>query len=220
MIGVLCCLISSASNFFFWSYHFTAEGVYNFETSGKNIQRLFDYAKEAGLWVIASAGPYCNAEKNEGGLALWGSDGSLGSLRTSDEAYHQAWLLWITNIGKILASNEINEGGVRQWKARCKVLADLQQPIILNQIENELQETTNSASNTLVLYMEQIEAAFWAVGITVPFTSDEKGERSISWSSDYGDVRGTVNLYGLDNYPGGFSCTKPNSGFTVVRNYL
>lgn len=34
-------------------------------------------------------------------------------------------------------------------------------------MENELQETTHSATNTLVLYMEQIEAAFRAAGVTV-----------------------------------------------------
>jgi len=68
--------------------------------------------------------------------------------------------------------------------------------------------------------MEQIEAAFRAAGITVPFTHNEKGERSISWSTDYEDVGGAVNVYGLDSYPGGPSCTNPKSGFKVVRNYF
>jgi len=88
--------------------------------------------------------------------------------------------------------------------------------VILNQVENELQETTHSATNTLVTYMEQIEAAFRAAGITVPLTSNEKGERSESWSTDYEDVGGAVNVYGLDSYPGGFSCTNPNTGFTII----
>lgn len=73
----------------------------------------------------------------------------------------------------------------------------------MNQVENELQETTHSATNTLVLYMEQLEAAYRAAGITVPFTHNEKGERSISWSTDYENVGGAVNVYGLDSYPGG-----------------
>ncbi len=68
--------------------------------------------------------------------------------------------------------------------------------------------------------MEQIEAAFRAAGVTVPFTSNEKGERSMSWSTDYENVGGPVNVYGLDSYPGGISCTNPNSGFSVVRNYF
>lgn len=40
------------------------------------------------------------------------------------------------------------------------------QAVILNQIENELQETVHSATNTLVIYMEQIEAAFRQAGVT------------------------------------------------------
>ncbi|KAH6717457.1 glycoside hydrolase [Leptodontidium sp. MPI-SDFR-AT-0119] len=102
---------NTISAYFFWSYHSSSKGVYDFETSGKNVQRLFDYAKEAGLWVIARAGPYCNAETNGGGFALWGSDGSLGNLQTSDATYHEAWLPWITQIGEIIAKNEITKGG-------------------------------------------------------------------------------------------------------------
>ena len=31
--------------------------------------------------------------------------------------------------------------------------------------------------------------------------------------------KGSVNIYGLDSYPGGLSCTNINSGFNLVRNY-
>ncbi|RDW84730.1 glycoside hydrolase family 35 protein [Coleophoma cylindrospora] len=195
--------LNALSVYFFWSYHSASKGTFDFETTGKNVQRMLDSAKEAGLYVIARAGPYSNAETSGGGLALWGSDGSLGTLRTSDETYHQAWLPYITAIGQIIAANEVTKGG----------------PVILNQIENELQETTHSATNTLVKYMEQIEAAFIAAGVTVPSTHNEKGQRSMSWSTDYLNVGGAVNVYGLDSYPGGLSCTNPNSGFNVVRNY-
>ncbi|ROW12073.1 hypothetical protein VMCG_00471 [Cytospora schulzeri] len=194
---------NTLSVYFFWSYHSASKGVYDFESPGKDIQKLFDYAKEAGLWVIARAGPYCNAETNGGGLALWGSDGSLGKLRTGDETYHEAWLPWVQKVGAIIAANQITNGG----------------PVILNQIENELQETTHSADNTLVLYMEQVESAFRDAGVIVPFTSNEKGMRSKSWSIDYEDVGGAVNVYGLDSYPGSLSCTNPDSGFKVVRTY-
>ncbi|KAJ9154763.1 Glycosyl hydrolase family 35 [Pleurostoma richardsiae] len=194
---------NTISVYFFWSYHSPSKGVFDFESPGKNVQQLFDYAKEAGLWVVARAGPYCNAETNGGGFALWGSDGSLGNLRTSDDTYYQAWLPWVTAIGKIIAANQITNGG----------------PVILNQIENELQETVHSADNTLVKYMEQIKAAFRDAGVVVPFTHNEKGMRSQSWSTDYEDVGGSVNVYGLDSYPGGLSCTNPSTGFSVVRTY-
>ncbi len=91
--------------------------------------------------------------------------------------------------------------------------------MILNQIENELQDTTHSPTNTLVVYMEQVKAAFRAAGVVVPSTSNEKGMRSQSWSTDYKDVGGSSNIYGLDSYPGGLSCTNPNAGFNVARTY-
>ena len=93
------------------------------------------------------------------------------------------------------------------------------QPVILNQIENELQQTRHSATDTLVIYMQQIEKAFRDSGITVPFTHNEKGMRSQSWSTDYQNVGGAVEIYGLDSYPGGMSCTNPSTGFNVVRTY-
>ena len=194
---------NAISVYFFWSYHSASEGVYDFQTSGKDVQKLFDYAKQAGLYVIPRAGPYCNAETNAGGLALYLSNGSGGKLRTSNETYYEAWKPWVADIGSIIAANQISNGG----------------PVILNQIENELQETTHSANNTLVLYMEQVESAFRDAGVIVPSTNNEKGERSQSWSTDYEDVGGAVNVYGLDSYPGGLSCTNPSSGFNVVRNY-
>jgi hypothetical protein len=70
-----------------------------------------------------------------------------------------------------------------------------------------------------VVYMEQLKKAFRDAGIVVPFMHNEKGMRSVSWSTDYNNVGGAVNIYGLDSYPGGFSCTEPNKGFNLVRNY-
>lgn len=106
-------------------------------------------------------------------------------------------------IGSIIAANQITNGG----------------PVILTQVENELTESVHSADNTLVVYMEQLKKAFRAAGIVVPFTSNEKGMRGQSWSTDYQDVGGAVNVYGLDSYPGGQSCTNPTTGFKVVRTY-
>lgn len=93
------------------------------------------------------------------------------------------------------------------------------QPVILNQIENEYQETTHSANATQVIHMEQLEAAFRDAGLVVPSTHNEKGMRAQSWSTDYQNVGGAVDIYGLDSYPGGLSCTNVNTGFNVVRTY-
>lgn len=77
-------------------------------------------------------------------------------------------------VNKILVKNQISEGG----------------PIILYQIENELQETVHKADNTLVVYMEQLKKIVRDSGIVVPLTHNEKGQRSQSWSTDYQDVGG------------------------------
>ncbi|KAK7545840.1 glycoside hydrolase superfamily [Phyllosticta citricarpa] len=195
--------LNTVSIYFFWSYHSASPDVFDFSSPGKDIQRLLDEAKAAGLYVIARPGPYCNAETSAGGIALWGTDGSAGDLRTSDETYYEAWKPWIRAVGDILARNQVTEGG----------------PVLLVQVENELQELVHEANNTLVLYMEQIKKELRDVGIVVPFTSNEKGMRSQSWSTDYMNVGGAVDIYGLDSYPGGLSCSNPNSGFTLVRTY-
>lgn len=106
-------------------------------------------------------------------------------------------------VGKIIADNQITKGG----------------PVILNQVENEYQETVYSPTNTAVIYMEQLESAFRDAGVVVPLTHNEKGMRSMSWSTDYNNVGGAVDVYALDSYPGGLSCTNVNTGFNVVRTY-
>ncbi|EED15311.1 beta-galactosidase, putative [Talaromyces stipitatus ATCC 10500] len=194
---------NAISVYFFWNYHSASEGIYDFESGAHNIQRLFDYAKETGIYIIARPGPYANGELSAGGFALWAANGLLGRERTSDSQYYNLWSPWMTEIGKIIAANQITEGG----------------PVILVQHENELQETTHSANNTLVLYMEQILKVLADAGIVVPSTHNEKGMRSVSWSTDYENVGGAVNIYGLDSYPGGLSCTNPNAGFDLIRTY-
>lgn len=134
---------NAVSVYFFWSFHSASEGRFDFKTGAHNVQRLFEYAKQAGLYVIAWPGPYCNAEISAGGLALWAANGQLGKERTSDERYYSRWLPWMQQIGKILAANQITNGG----------------PVIFVQHENELQETVYIPNNTLVIYMEQIAQA-------------------------------------------------------------
>lgn len=84
-------------------------------------------------------------------------------------------------INKVLVKNQITEGG----------------PVILYQIENELQETVHEANNTPVIYMEQLKKVVLDSGIVVPLTHNEKGQRSQSWSTDYQDVGGLYNRHAL-----------------------
>jgi len=51
--------------------------------------------------------------------------------------------------------------------------------------------------------MEQLESAFRAAGITVPLSSNEKGQRSESWSTDYQNVGKytRLNMANIVSYP-------------------
>lgn len=52
------------------NYHSKAQGEYDF--SGiKDVRKIFELAKEIGLFVIARPGPFINAEVNAGGLPFW-----------------------------------------------------------------------------------------------------------------------------------------------------
>ncbi|KAH7055609.1 glycoside hydrolase superfamily [Macrophomina phaseolina] len=195
--------LNTLSIYFFWSYHSPSKGVFDFESPGKDIQKLFDIAKEEGVYIIARPGPYCNAETSAGGYGLYLTDGSGGDVRTNDETYHEQWLPWINAVLPIIARNQITEGG----------------PVILVQVENELTQSRHVATDPLVLYMEQLKKAFRDNGIVVPFTSNEKGMRGQSWSTDYQNVGGAVDIYGLDSYAGGLSCSNIDTGFTIVRTY-
>ncbi|KAF2223274.1 glycoside hydrolase superfamily [Elsinoe ampelina] len=194
---------NTISVYFFWSFHSPVRDVYDFESGAKDVQRMLDYAKQAGLYVIARAGPYNNAETSGGGFALYLGDGSGGRLRTNDAKYYAQWQPWIAKIGKIIAANEITNGG----------------PIILTQVENELTQTRHIPDDPLVLYMEQAKKAYRDAGVLTPFTHNEKGMRGQSWSVDYQNVGGAVDVYGLDSYPGGTDCARPAAGYNVVRTY-
>lgn len=61
--------------------------------------------------------------------------------------------------------------------------------------------------------MEQLKAAFEDVGIVVPNTHNEKGLHEVSWSTDYQDVGGAVDIYAMDTYPAKFHCEDPDVGF-------
>lgn len=92
-------------------------------------------------------------------------------------------------------------------------------PVVLVQVENELRQTVHEPDNTLVLYMQELNDAFREAGIVVPLTHNEKGMYEQSWSTDFEDVGGSVDMYALDHYPGALSCTNNDTGFAVNREY-
>ncbi|GLB41894.1 putative beta-galactosidase, domain 3 [Lyophyllum shimeji] len=168
-----------------WALHFptptTNNGQGDFqEGTYRDIQRFIDEAKKAGLWLIARPGPYINGETTGGGFPGWVGN-IAGSLRTDNPSYQQAWTPYMTAISKIIARNQITNGG----------------PIILVQAENEF-----SASAAHNVYMQAIIDLYRANGIVVPIThNDQHAGQAGNFSPD---LPGThVNIYCGDSYPQG-----------------
>ena len=56
--------------YFNWNYHSQKQGEYDF--SGiKDVRKIMQAARDAGLFIIARPGPFINAEVNAGGLPFW-----------------------------------------------------------------------------------------------------------------------------------------------------
>ncbi len=72
---------NATSLYFDWDYHSAKPGQYDF-SGVRDVDKLLDYAQQAGLYVIARPAPYINAEVDSGGLPGW--------LTTKDEQNRSA----------------------------------------------------------------------------------------------------------------------------------
>ncbi|THV02543.1 glycoside hydrolase family 35 protein [Dendrothele bispora CBS 962.96] len=99
--------------------------------------------------------------------------------------YHRsAWTPYLNTISKIIAKNQITEGG----------------PIILVQAENEF-----SAGTTRSPYMQMVIDTYRANGITIPIIhNDQHAGQAGNFSPDLPGT-GRVNIYCGDSYPQGGS---------------
>lgn len=136
-----------------------------------------------------------NAEASAGGLPLWVTTGAFGTLRNNDSRYTDAWTPYWTNISELIAPHLITNGG----------------SVVLFQIENEYgMQWTDVATRTPNVgageYMALLEASARASGIDVPLTHNNPNMNAKSWSKDFSDLPGNVDVVGLDSYPSCWSC--------------
>ncbi|KAF8892186.1 glycosyl hydrolases family 35-domain-containing protein [Infundibulicybe gibba] len=168
-----------------WAVHFPTPTTNNSQGdfqpgTYRDIQRFIDEAKKAGLWMVARPGPYINAETTGGGFPGWVGN-VAGSLRTNNANYAQAWTPYMTAIAKIIAKNQISNGG----------------PIILVQAENEFSASANNNP-----YMQAIIDLYRQNGIVIPIIhNDQHAGQAGNFSPD---LPGThVDIYCGDSYPQG-----------------
>ncbi|KAJ7505516.1 glycoside hydrolase family 35 protein [Mycena galericulata] len=169
-----------------WALHFptpdTNGGEGDFEAGTyRDIERFIQEGKNAGLWMIARPGPYINAETTGGGFPGWVGN-VAGNLRTNNPNYTQAWVPYLTAISKIIARNQVTNGG----------------PIVLIQAENEFSEGATQSP-----YMQAVIDTYRANGVVIPIThNDQHGGLDGNYSPDLGGL-GAVNIYCGDSYPQG-----------------
>ncbi len=177
----------------YWGFHSPKQGVYDFEGI-RDIDLLLKMAAEEGLYVITRVGPYVNAELTRGGYPGWLVNQRVRS-RTDAPEYLEASDEWLKEINAIVARHQIN-GGPKGEKGGS---------VILHQIENELAMTTPAQSR----YMDHLYKRARADGITVPIFHNDQG-RNGYWVPEDSPVektvKGPVDLYAFDGYPGG-TCT-------------
>ncbi|KAI1125308.1 glycoside hydrolase superfamily [Nemania abortiva] len=178
-----------------WGYHNPLPGVLDFESGAHDFTEIMSLAKELGLYMIIRPGPYINAEANAGGFPLWVTTGAYGGLRNNDARYTAAWTPYMAEISKIIAPHLITNGG----------------NVILFQVENELgSQWLNTAKKTpnvpVQEYMALLEQAARDNGINVPLTQNSPNMNDFSWSHDFSDALGNVDVVGLDSYPSCWSC--------------
>jgi len=106
--------------YIFWNYHEEEEGKYDF-TGQKDIAAFCRLAQENDLYVIVRPGPYVCAEWEMGGLPWWLLKKKDIKLREQDPYYMERTRLFMNEVGKQLADQQITKGG----------------NIIMVQVENE-----------------------------------------------------------------------------------
>lgn len=199
-----------------WGFHAASVDTLDFTTGAHNFTLIMDLAAELGLYMIVRPGPYVNAEANGGGFPLWVTTGAYGDLRTDDPLYTAAWTPYWTNISSIIEPYLITNGG----------------NVILFQIENELgwqweDVATKTPYPPVDNYMQLLQDSARASGIDVPLTHNDPNMNSFSWSKDFSNVTGNVDVVGLDSYPSCWSCnlsecTGTNGAYVAyqVVNYV
>jgi hypothetical protein len=154
------------------------------------LDKFFDAATEAGIYLLARPGPYINAEVSGGGFPGW-MQRVKGTLRTNATDYLQATDLYAKSINEIIAKGQITNGG----------------PVILFQPENEYSYPSNNITFPNYEYMAYVEKQARDAGIVVPLISNDAGPQGL-FAPGNGTV-GNVNIYGHDSYPLGFDCANP-----------
>ncbi|KAF2189832.1 glycoside hydrolase family 35 protein [Zopfia rhizophila CBS 207.26] len=179
-----------------WGYHSPNNFMLDFTTGAHDFSPLLEIAKEVGLYVIVRPGPYVNAEANAGGFPLWLTTGAYGKLRNDDPRYTEAWKPYFAKYSEITSKHLVTNGG----------------NAFVYQMENEygqqwVGDPTHRVPNVPAgNYMQMLQDSARENGIDIPVIHNDPNMWTRSWSKDFSNSTGNVDVAGLDSYPSCWSC--------------
>ncbi|PLB53681.1 beta-galactosidase [Aspergillus steynii IBT 23096] len=160
------------------------------------LDKFFEAASEAGIYLIARPGPYINSEVSGGGFPGW--LGRLkGRLKSTDQDYLDAITPYIQTIGRTIAKSQTTNGG----------------PVVMFQPDNEytmcLNTTGYTQDNNRTItgidssclekeHMGYVVDQFRKSGLVVPFIVNDAFPMG---NFAPGSGVGAVDNYSFDNYP-------------------
>ncbi len=159
--------------YFNWNYHSAKPSEYDF--SGiKDVRKVLQAAKDAGLFVIARPGPFINAEVNAGGLPFW-------LLKMEDVVPRN-------RIGTEYKYSPKYMKYIAQWYDQIIPIINEFDNVILFQIENEYATDTMEEE-----YMRELYKMARDRGVTCPIFHNDAYFAGL-WAD-------CVDIYALDLYP-------------------
>ncbi|KAH7320864.1 family 35 glycosyl hydrolase [Stachybotrys elegans] len=178
-----------------WGFHSATQDSVDFTTGAHNFTPILSLAEELGMYVIIRPGPYVNAEENAGGFPMWLTTGAYGSLRDDDQRYTDAWSLYWEEISRLIVPHLVTNGG----------------NVIMFQVENELDGQWTDIPNrvlnpALANYMQLLQDSAREHGVDVPLSHNSPRMDMYSWSKDFSNATGNVDVVGVDSYPSCWSC--------------
>ncbi|OQD86712.1 hypothetical protein PENANT_c007G05840 [Penicillium antarcticum] len=165
--------------------HFITDGIWS-------LDKFFNAATQAGIYLIARPGPYINAETTGGGIPGWVLR-QQAVIRSDDPEYLNTTAKYVSTLGQIIERAQITHGG----------------PVIMVQPENEFStwpDVTNFPSEMNRGYMAHVEKQLLDAGITVPLIDNDN--LNLGYFAPGSGV-GEVDIYGIDSYPMRYDCAHP-----------
>jgi beta-galactosidase len=102
--------LNTVGTYVFWNLHEPQKDKFDF-AGNNDIAAFVKIAKEEGLWVVLRPSPYVCAEWEFGGYPYWLQNEKGLTVRSKETGYLAEYKKYINELGKQLASLQINHGG-------------------------------------------------------------------------------------------------------------